>query len=141
MNLFRKEQDLSDLFQARMSALQAVPKKLHGNLFQSDLPDWLVVSPAGITLVELKLLGAQDPSLLTLHAALRPGQRKFMFDARFSHNVAVLAATPHGLVFLIPAHAVPSPLNPPTKATKLDRFLTTIEEACARVYLADFRSK
>lgn len=65
-------QRLKPLIEARGSRIE----KVHGNLYQSGLPDWLLIRPGSFAFCELKSLQQKEPTMRQLQSALRPEQRK-----------------------------------------------------------------
>lgn len=77
-------------------------EKVHGNLFQSGLPDWLLIRQGSFAFCELKALRQKSPTLRQLQAELRPEQRKnvAIWAHQYKCPVYVSAWTPVGLVCL-----------------------------------------
>lgn len=72
---------------------------MHGNMFQSGIPDNLVVRPngKGFTFFEAKHVSVKHPTHATMVNMLRPGQRKNLADwaHRYAADVYLVGSWAH----------------------------------------------
>lgn len=94
-------------------------EKIHGNLFQSGLPDWLLIRPGSFAFCELKTMSQKNPNLAQLQDKLRPEQKKnvAIWAHQYHCPVYVASWTPIGPVCLhgrelppLLQRALPAPL-------------------------------
>ena len=98
------EDAFNKLLVAGFAAHDCVPNKLHGNMYQSGLPDWLIAKPfAGFLMVEAKAMSQKTPTIGQLVAMLRPLQRKNLSVWSQGQLPAFIAASsPNGFILLEP---------------------------------------